>query len=127
MFGEEYIYGVSEATIDEKGRFWLPGFTNAEIGDKLLVIKEEDMLRIANENDINKFIDEIEEKIKSETDEEKIQALKDKLYKLYECIVKKCTVDASRRILLREKNDHKTKYKIIGARKEIILKKINED
>lgn len=127
MFGEEYIYGITESSVDDKGRFWLPEFTYAEPGDSLLIIKEEDLLRITSEEHINNLIDEIEERIKSETDEEKIKIMKDKLYKLYESIIKKCKVDKSRRITLGQKSDYKKKYKIIGARKEIILRKVNED
>ena len=70
MFGEESIYGVTTSSVDAKGRFWIPGFTYVEKGDKLLIIKEEDFIRIAKENDINKLIDEIQEKIEVETDEE---------------------------------------------------------
>ena len=126
MFGETSIFGVCKLSPDNKGRICLPSFTSVEKDDVLLVIKEENLLRITKEYEINELIDELEQKIETETNEEMKEILKSKLYNLYESIVKKCIVDMNKRINLGELIEKNTTYKAIGARKELLLKK-NED
>ncbi len=48
MFGDKLIIGKSTRKLDEKGRLFIPTFTNAEDGDEIVIesVKEKDCLKL---------------------------------------------------------------------------------
>lgn len=100
MFGEEKIFGKSEISIDEKNRIKLPKFTYAESGDRIIIQKEDDELKISNELRIVKIIEEIEESLKYVKNSSEAKILKEEMDKLYISILSTKTCDQQNRIIL---------------------------
>ena len=100
MFGEDKIFGTSQISIDEKNRIKLPTFTYAEPGDKIIIQKKEDCLKISNELRIIKIIEEIEESLKRVKNSSEAKKLKEEIDKLCISILAKRECDKQNRIII---------------------------
>lgn len=113
MFGEEKIFGTSQISIDEKNRIKLPTFTYAEPGDKIIIQKEEDYLKISNELRIIKIIEEIEESLKYVKNSSEVKKLKEEIDKLCISILAKRECDKQNRIIIPDSIDQDDSNKIM--------------
>lgn len=64
MFGEKPIYGQSIINSDNKRRIVLPAFTKAAPEDSLIVIKEEEGIRLVDASVVDEYVEYLETKLK---------------------------------------------------------------
>ena len=96
MFGEKVLIGYSSCNIDEKNRIYLPKFTGAEAGDKLLIIPENENLAIYSSTTLDNYVEKIS--LLNNIKEEK-ELLKE--FREYcESAIQEITVDKQKRITL---------------------------
>lgn len=100
MFGEERMFGKSEISIDKKNRITVPAFTYVEKGDKIIIQKEDNELKLSNELRIVKIMETIEKSLKYVKDSSEAKILKEEMDKLCISILSKKTCDNQCRIVL---------------------------
>jgi len=93
MFGSKIILGNAELNLDDKGRVFIPGFTNVEKGEDLSLIENMNgNLNLFSNKQINLLIYKLN---RSNNEEDKI--LLNKIYAYYIATEK---VDSQKRIIL---------------------------
>lgn len=109
------MYGTEEIRIDSKNRIFLPSFTNAEQGDELLLVKDEEFYSIYNRI----YYDELLSKLEEAGDIQKVR---------YICnnIVKKMIVDSHNRITLGNRFEDEEFIKVIGCRRFVSLEQVKK-
>ncbi len=82
MFGENYMLGIKQLKLDEKGRCSVPSFTGVQKDDFLVILHGDDYLEAWNYCDIIAYLKEIHHKM-METDQldvrKKYQLLSDQI------------------------------------------------
>ena len=123
MFGEKSIYGQSLVQIDNKGRIVVPSFTFATKGDELALVKEEDYYVILPIKLIDEYIDHLFEIAKNSLDINEITKINNMIKDLSEKVLCRSTLDVNRRFNTYGNLEINQKYQVIGAKKQIIIKK----
>ena len=124
MFGEEKFFGKSEHIIDDKTRLSLPTSTKRETGEKILIIKDNDLdiFKLYNVEEISKLFDKINEKILNAKTKEEAIINKKKILELSEKIIRSSKVDTLGRIVLGKNFKGTEKVELIGANNHLILR-----
>lgn len=135
MFGEETIYGQATMSLDDKNRIILPKFTHREVGDKLVIVKNDE----SNSYDVyreDKYseklkaqIDYLEDKLNKTIDQKKREELQVLLNDLYSHVLAsvKCTYQG--RIVITsilEKGEKLDQVEVIGAYDHLMIKKAKQ-
>lgn len=126
MFGEKPIYGQSIINSDNKRRIALPAFTKAAPEDSLIVIKEEEGIRLVDASVVDEYVEYLETKLKEELDPKKRRTMQKGLSSIYESIMKESKCDKNKRIHLGEIVKPNQTYLVIGCRTSILIKEHNE-
>lgn len=128
MFGEKSIYGQSSVKIDNKGRMFLPAFTKREIGDNLVLIRDNDISRykICSSNRLDEIIKELrQKKLAALTEIEKENYSKAELL-LIKSFIKNLKVDNQKRVNTGKIFEGIDRILCIGDFDSIILEPIEE-
>lgn len=123
MFGEEALLGKFELTIDTKNRLTIPSTTKREVGEKLVIIKDNDLniYNIYSESKITEIFEKLnQELLKSTTKEEEIN-YKKKILELSKTIVKNAKVSTQGKINLGANFTNVNDATLIGATDHLIL------
>ena len=96
MFGDKVLIGYSNTTVDDKKRLFLPKFTCAEAGEKLIVIPEDDRLAIYSSSVLDEYVDRID----SIKDFKERKTFLTEFREYCESIITEVTVDKAKRISL---------------------------
>ncbi len=96
MFGEKVLIGYSSCNIDEKNRVYLPRFSGAEAGDRLLIIPEDENIAIYSSSTLDNYV----EKISLLNDVNEKKEYLNEFRKYCENAIQEATVDKQKRITL---------------------------
>ncbi len=96
MFGDKVLIGYSNTTVDDKKRLFLPKFTCAEAGEKLIVIPEDDRLAIYSSEVLEEYVDRID----SIKDFKERKLFLKEFREYCESVIGEVTVDKAKRISL---------------------------
>ena len=118
MFGDKVLIGYSNTSVDDKKRLFLPKFTCAEAGEKLVVIPEDDKLAIYSTETLNNYLDKIDS-IKDFR--EKKEILK-KFREYCESIITEVTVDKTKRITLSNIDFNDNNIIVQGSGDRIVIR-----
>ena len=128
MFGEKAMFGQTETSRDEKGRIFIPAYTNREKGDELVLIYDE-MLKvheIYSEEALKERFNEIEKNILNAKNQKEVIFYKKMLYKLIKSILKKSTVDSQGRISIGKIFEGEERLLTTGAYNRLIIEPIKK-
>ena len=118
MFGEKVLIGYSSTSVDDKNRLFLPKFTCATEGERLIIIPEEDKLAIYSSDKLDEYLD----KIDSIKDFKERQTFLIEFRKYCKTILGEVTVDKSRRITLSNIEFYDHNIVVQGSGDRIIIK-----
>jgi len=132
MFGDKNIFGNGTMFVDDKNRIILPKFTHREVGDRLVIVKNDesnsyDVYREDKYSEKLKLqIDYLEDKLNKTTDSKKREELQILLNALYSHVLAsvKCTYQG--RIVITsilEKDEKLDHVEVIGAYDHLMIKK----
>ena len=96
MFGEKVLIGYSSCNIDEKNRIYLPKFTGAEAGDRLILIPENENLAIYSSTTLDNYV----EKISSLNNPKEQKDLLKEFREYCESAIQELVVDKQKRVTL---------------------------
>lgn len=128
MFGDKAIFGQAETSRDEKGRIFIPAFTNREKGDELVLIYD-DMLKvheIYSETALKQRFDELEQKILDSKTQKEVIFYKKMLYQLSKSILKKSIVDSQGRMSIGKTFEGEERLSTTGAYNRLIIEPIKK-
>lgn len=117
MFGENSMYGQKIVKSDQKSRLKLPGFSQVDINDSLLVISANNRIIISREEEYSKYIDDLFKKIEKTSSIEEALEIENLIYSISSLIKKSVSPDNQNRVLLSEIIEPNTLYRIVGCKK----------
>ncbi len=126
MFGEKPIYGQSTIRTDNKGRFIIPKFTNVSPDDELLIMRDNNGVRVVSMEYIDEYIEYLEKLCREEMDSEKHQLIKNRLSNIFESILRHASCDNAHRLLLSNVLEPNKSYLVVGCRTSILIKEAQE-
>lgn len=132
MFKPENLFVQTEMFVDDKNRMILPINTEAETGEKLVIIRNDEsncydiysQLHYAEK--IKKQIDYLEDKLKTTIDLGKRKKLQILLNDIYNACLAEVTCDKQRRIVITsilDEGEKISKIKVIGGYDHLMLRK----
>lgn len=126
MFGEESLLGQNELKIDTKGRIFIPIETKREVGERLVLLYDEDLniYKIYSYKKLEEKLKELNKMIlnaKNKTDE---IYYKKKLYEISKSILKCSKVDSQGRIIIGKIFDEQNKVLSIGCEDHLVIEKV---
>lgn len=120
MFGDNNIYGVWKATVDNKSRIIIPHDTLATTNDELVLRSHDTYFEITTKALIEEYIKSIQSIFSNNPNQETLKEVENILNDYYITILTTSKLDKQRRF---NTNGHisQGEYKIIGARKSIYV------
>lgn len=123
MFAEECLMGQCELKADKKGRIIIPKWTNREVGEKLVIVKDDDfnVYRLYKEDIINQtFKDYKIKKEKANSQKSKKEIKKEEL-EFCKSIITTAILDRQGRFLIGTEEVIDKTLNAIGAGDHLIL------
>ncbi len=117
MFGDKVLIGYSNTSVDDKKRLYLPKFTCAEAGERLIVIPEDDRLAIYSSEVLEEYVDIID----SIKDFKERKSFLKEFREYCESIISEVTVDNSKRITLSNIEFYDNNITVQGSGDRIII------
>ncbi len=117
MFGDKVLIGFSSTNVDDKKRIFLPKFTCAEAGDRLIIIPENDRLAIYSSDTLEDYLD----KIDSITDHNEKKELLNEFREYCESVISEVIVDKSKRITLSKISFNDNNVIVRGSGDRIVI------
>lgn len=123
MFNEEPMYGIFDVSVDSKNRIIIPSKTKVCQGDKLVILKDGDIIKIMAESWFDSIIADLENKANIELDLDKKKAIEEAIYRLCKTVYKTSVADKQGRIVLSNELGLTNRIKVIGCRSYLRLEK----
>ena len=121
MFGENIMLGQTIVKLDKGNRITLPKFTNAEVGDELLIVDEIDFLSVYSKETYIKQIKCLEDKLKKCENVDELRKNNLKLLRFYRTILSNVKCDKYHRIYLGSVKNNTNDILCIGAKDHLII------
>lgn len=116
------MYGVTELSIDSKGRIILPSFTYAEKDEELVLVKmSEENFYIVKSSYLDLLVNAIEAEVNPLLPQEQYKLLEERLVSLCLSVRRKLSVDGTRRVILGKDFADCDKVQVVGLKDKIAL------